>query len=657
MKKAKLLTIISCVFLAIFCLTMVACSGKDCATPTNVAVSEDLMITWEPVDNATNYMIAFNGNTSRQFMVETNEYNLKLAGTEVSSMLASGEENTVAVRACNVEINDKGNKIPVNCSEWSESATFLYSRQVAAIKTITYDSEKGTLEWRKSNQNGAYYKLGIKEKNSTEIVDEDLSSYTITPNFSGKISFEISNVMANKPAKVYEIALKVCASGYEDSEYSNFVEVDLTGGIPENPEDPDQPGDEPDEPEIPVENGALLSIEARYTGEELEVGVQELDTAYVLVKAIYENNANGQYVYDYTTDIATVSATAGTKTVTITYTEGEITVTDTISITFVEDTSDPADPNDQPDLPEVATHKLFGINVDWENGISYSQNSGTEYIWTSFIIDSADGADAIKIVCGENYYGFESVKEGAISGLGITADLDGNIVLANGEYNLYFDYTITEGPMIWIQKVETLTIYFKNTASWTTVNAYTWTGSGDNETRQLGAWPGTAMTAVEGKAGWYSIDVKGAENIIFNNKVGDVGDQTANLVIDSSKLYFVYGSGWATSFDAEPEIIPTSDCYLRGYDNMSWTDWSTGKMMEYNGTDEYSITITVAAGAAVKVYYVPNSAWLGTDAVKTGVTVAYTSDQDGNIKFTNAGTYTIYYKISGDVGIWIVETV
>ena len=568
MKKAKLLTVISCVFLAIFCLTMVACSGKDCATPTNVAVSEDLMITWEPVDNATNYMIAFNGDTKRQFMVETNEYNLKLAGTEVSSMLASGEENTVAIRACTVELNEKGNKIPVNCSAWSESATFLYSRQVAAVKTITYDSEKGTLEWRKSNQNGAYYKLGIKEKNSTEIVDEDLSSYTITPNFSGKISFEISNVMANKPAKVYEIALKVCASGYEDSEYSNFVEVDLTGGIPvdpedpedpedpvdpEDPEDPDQPGDEP---EIPVENGALLSIEARYTGGELEVGVQELDTAYVLVKAIYENNANGQYVYDYTTDIATVSATAGTKTVTITYTEGEVTKTATISVTFVADISDPADPSDQPDQPEVATYKLFGINLDWDIGIKYNQMSGTEFVWTSFIIDSADGEDAIKIVYGENYYGFESVKEGAVSGLGITADGMNNIVLANGEYTLYFDYTVTEGPMIWIQKVVTHTLYFKNTAGWATVKAYAWSGDGEEATTYLGAWPGTAISPVEGKAGWYSVEVKGAEKIIFND---GGSNQTSDLTINENKTYFQFGaSDWTSSFDEVPPTRPAT---------------------------------------------------------------------------------------------------
>ena len=52
---------------------------------------------------------------------------------------------------------------------------------------------------------------------------------------------------------------------------------------------------------------------------------------------------------------------------------------------------------------------------------------------------------------------------------------------------------------------QAVTVYFY-TADWTTVNAYAWTDT-PSFAEHLGAWPGTAINAVAGEEGWYSVEV------------------------------------------------------------------------------------------------------------------------------------------------------
>ncbi len=93
-----------------------------------------------------------------------------------------------------------------------------------------------------------------------------------------------------------------------------------------------------------------------------------------------------------------------------------------------------------------------------------------------------------------------------------------------------------------------ITLYYKNTNNWSTVNAYAWNGGG--ETLVLGAWPGSPMTAVSGQDGWFSIDCTTTPGkIIFNNGNGGEGNQTGDLTIDASNPY--YNNGWTNSFDGE----------------------------------------------------------------------------------------------------------
>ena len=93
------------------------------------------------------------------------------------------------------------------------------------------------------------------------------------------------------------------------------------------------------------------------------------------------------------------------------------------------------------------------------------------------------------------------------------------------------------------------TVQFVNGANWETVFAYTWTGEGNEEVKQLGPWAGTEMGLINEKA---TIDGKeypvyelkfqhavSPANIIFSDgKGGEVGKtQTENLLFENNKRY------------------------------------------------------------------------------------------------------------------------
>ena len=649
MKNKKFIVLILTLTVILTCSCLIACSEEPLATPNNLAVSNELVITWDAVEGASAYMISFNGDIANRFMTKQTSCNLKSTDMSVTAGLKSGEKNTVQIQA--VFIGSTGG--PTNGSKWSNAVEFNYSKQLDVLKNFKYDADDAKITWRKSSIDNVTYKLVIKEKNTTNenIVTLDGSKISIS-NVSGNASLVIADMLATLDNKVYEVAIFASATGFEDSDYSSFVEIDLTSGAPDIPDEPDTP----DEPDIPIELGNLENITAIYVGGDMLIGSTEFNSTDIMVKATY-SSGNTKTVYDFTTDIETQSTVGGEKTITITYEEGEIIKTATVLVNFVATLpDDPANPDDQPNVQQNNGYVILGIDDNWEvssgKKMTLNVSNGIEYMYKGLEIEG--GNDAFKIFYDGNFYGYENVKAGVTTS--VTADSNGNIVLEDGEYDIYFDFTVMDNKQIWIHKVEqadpnfNVTIYFKNTANWDNVCAYSWISGGATTTA---AWPGTTMTAVDGQDGWYSIEINGSRNIIFNN--GSDSAKTVDLVIEDDKYYFVYGVGWATGFNDEPEVLPTSNCYLRGEDGTAWNDWGNGKMMEYNeSNDEYSITVTLGAGAEIKVYYVPNNAWLGTESIKAGVGIAYESPAGGNIKITNAGTYTIYYKASGgDAGIWI----
>ena len=119
-----------------------------------------------------------------------------------------------------------------------------------------------------------------------------------------------------------------------------------------------------------------------------------------------------------------------------------------------------------------------------------------------------------------------------------------------------------------------VTVYFHNADNWSKVNAYAWKGSG---TTTLGGWPGTQMTAVDGQEGWFQIDVKDAEKVIFNN---GSGTQTNDLTVNAAKPYYKDG-GWADSFGGEAVVVKNK-IYFKNNDGWSkvnayaWNGISTG---------------------------------------------------------------------------------
>ena len=392
----------------------------------------------------------------------------------------------------------------------------------------------------------------------------------------------------------------------------------------DNGENPDVGGDDNgEEPETPAV--VLDSISAVYNGSDITVnGI--LDSTLIFVTAYYTNETNSAVATFVVGDFD--SSVAGVKEVTISYTEGDVTKTTTISVTVVEE---------ELDEPEVVLDSISAVY----NGSDITVNGildSTLIFVTAYYTNGTNSA-ATTFIVGDFDSSVAGVKEVTVS---------------------YTEGDVTKTDIISVTVVEEeledpatlVTIYFKSENGWTNANIYSWITDGATITE---SWPGSAMTDLGD--GWFSYtfaeDVV-PTNIIFNN----VTAQTADLVFDGTNNYYAFNTMTGGTWGADNTVsapVQESDCYLRGNVGVGETDWGIGKAMTYNGTDEYSVTVTVDAGAEIKVVYQGN--WIGTEALKSGISVAIETPDGGNIKFTNAGTYTIYYKVSGDVGIWIAEVV
>ncbi len=112
-------------------------------------------------------------------------------------------------------------------------------------------------------------------------------------------------------------------------------------------------------------------------------------------------------------------------------------------------------------------------------------------------------------------------------------------------------YHLTTGICTVCGKNGNKTVYFRNTAGWSKVYIYAWTG----DTQYTGVWPGVAMTHVEGDLYSYKL-TPGCENVIFHNAGGV---QTADLLVptDSDNLYTFYSEdsgSWSYYNDGSAEV-------------------------------------------------------------------------------------------------------
>ena len=183
-----------------------------------------------------------------------------------------------------------------------------------------------------------------------------------------------------------------------------------------------------------------------------------------------------------------------------------------------------------------------------------------------------------------------------------------NNILVDPDNTIYFNEEWHDEYPASDPVIEKFTFYYSNTTGWENVYAYAYTETNAATVYYSGTWPGTKMTPVHNKPGWYSLAVDvHADNIIFNDGVGGSGRQTADLEIDETKLY--YEDGWLTDFPTDDwdgtitveinwEYFGTADAYLYvWYDgenqyNHEWPGIKMTKLEDGTFKLEHAIDLT-----------------------------------------------------------------
>ncbi len=160
-----------------------------------------------------------------------------------------------------------------------------------------------------------------------------------------------------------------------------------------------------------------------------------------------------------------------------------------------------------------------------------------------------------------------------------------------------------------------ITVYFRNTANWSTVNAYYWSSATNSGPL---TWPGTAMTN-DGE-GIFSIKVPAGNNmIIFNNG----GTQTKDLSIPGGDQIFDYSTNGWEPYNPGPKV-PSITANKK--------DGSSFK----GETTDITITVTDADSASYSVDGGAAKSFTGSTTVTIGAGVAYNSTTTITVTATNA---------------------
>ena len=201
---------------------------------------------------------------------------------------------------------------------------------------------------------------------------------------------------------------------------------------------------------------------------------------------------------------------------------------------------------------------------------------------------------------------------------GQTADL----TWTSGKYYIhnYGDktgwYTKEDAEALLVVPVVEETVYFVNNKKWTKVQAYAWNSTGNN------TWPGVALTATGEKVADYDVysytAPQGYVNVIFNNKTGDSGEQSADFVWTNGKYYYMdAANNYAGGTKEEVAVLVAPDplateVYLAG-DMTNKDNWDVNKKEFRKATNDAttaSVTVTLAA-QTYKFKLVIDGAWKG----------------------------------------------
>ena len=239
----------------------------------------------------------------------------------------------------------------------------------------------------------------------------------------------------------------------------------------------------------------------------------------------------------------------------------------------------------------VLTNSLlynFASNVGNEvNGWLWGQNGGANATYANNAYLNADGVVS----------GWTAADKGGSDQTGTS--IAGTIAFAdaaNGDFNGTFQ--LAEGAVVpealgapaWKIdfKLPTYTATFKTDAAWEKFYAYTWSGEGESKVEELGAWPGTEMTPLDGIDNGYGITIEASiapKNIIFNNGVGGYGYQTGDEEFVDKKEYT-----YTSPFPANAIWAGTLNWEEKGF------DVSADKFKELQAGDELDITFLSITG-------------------------------------------------------------
>ena len=230
--------------------------------------------------------------------------------------------------------------------------------------------------------------------------------------------------------------------------------------------------------------------------------------------------------------------------------------------------------------------------------------------------------------------------------------IDINIVAGGSDYTLTANYT----------EIPKVTVYFVNNKKWSKVQVYGWK---DGEAQGIPGWPGkniTENTEAEQVAGFdvysYSVVPGSYDNIIFNNKEGDSGEQTETYKWTNGKYYYMgaaenYAGGTAEEVETALGSIVTYDYYIAEDGKLSGkTDWSS-KSIGLTDDDSDGIYEKTFTEQAVGTYLmkVTNGTWVdGNVWGFSDIEGAYeevkaaTSDNNIQITLTVATTFTVKFN-------------
>ena len=161
--------------------------------------------------------------------------------------------------------------------------------------------------------------------------------------------------------------------------------------------------------------------------------------------------------------------------------------------------------------------------------LSISPASGTYIGGTSVTLTSNGGAAPVSIYYTTN--GSTPTANSTKYNGAFSVTVTGTVIKAIAIDNDGLSSAVTSNTYITDANTQTIKVYFYG-PSWTSANAYVWTGS---STTQNGAWPGSPATNEGG--GWFSYTAPitvSTFNIIFNGTAG----QTADIIgVNSNRCY------------------------------------------------------------------------------------------------------------------------